>query len=102
MALAAQQGDSFLIVNEPAGTYGPYYLLGGVYSLWMIQTSTGGVVANTIGPDGSTVKPLATALAAAGSSFTSPLYLPAGQYNVVVSGAASAWVALSPVPQNRT
>lgn len=97
MAVAVEQGNSILIQNETAATYGPFSLLGGTYAVWQIQSSTGSVTVNTIGPDGSTVKPIVTALVAANSSWTSPVYLAAGQYNVVVTGAATAWVSVSPI-----
>lgn len=102
MAFAIEQGDSIWVQGETAATYGPFPLLGGVYGITMVQVGAGGVVVNRLGPDASNTNvPVVTALAAAGNSYTA-IGLPAGQYNVVVSGAATGSVSVSPVAENRT
>jgi hypothetical protein len=99
-ASAGTQGDSIVVITEPAGTYGPYYLLGGVYGITLVQVGAGAVTLKYLAPDGTAVT-VGTGLVAAGSSYqSSPL--PAGQYEIVTTAATSATAAVSPVSQNRT
>ena len=89
--------ESFKIVNQPAGTYGPYFIQGGKYQLAITVTGTPSINLQQLGPDGATwLNVNASALVANG---VTNYDLPPGQYQIVIGTSTANYVTLTRVPE---
>lgn len=90
------QTESFQISNQGAGTYGPYFLIGGRYQFDAVGTWGGGnIVLNQLGPDGSTYLSVSLPQTANGGQ---TIDIPGGTYQMVVTTATGVSAALTRIP----
>lgn len=99
MALTTKTTDAFLIQAQPAGTYGPFPLLGGMYAISAVATwGSGGTAAlQFLGPDGATYVPVANGSFAANGMLI--VWLPPGQYEIIVTTASNASFGVQRIKQ---
>ena len=82
-------------VNAAAGTV-KFTLRGGVYAWAVNATGSGTVDLKMLGPDGVTYLTVATQITAT-TGLQSPLYLPAGSYEVVAATFTAIYVTITSI-----
>jgi hypothetical protein len=86
--------------NGAPGTSATFELKGGIYALDFLGTGTGTVVLNRLAGDGVTFLPVPLPAAITVSVIAEPLYLPPGQYNVVIATTTANYVTICRVPED--
>jgi hypothetical protein len=89
--------DGKALSNVAAGTYGPFPLTGGIYAWNTKSTGSGSLDLKMLCVDGSTYVPVATQVTAT-TGFQSGLYLPPGQYEIVIASFSANYVSVTRVP----
>lgn len=90
--------DGAVYKNQGAGTLGPFHLDGGVYAMEAIGTWGGGNAdLQRLGPDNSTYVTCGTATKMTANGFASPVYLPRGTYQFVITTSTGVYVELQRV-----
>jgi len=89
--------DGYQVKNAAAGTYGPFELKGGMYAWTTNSTGTGTIDLKIIAGDGSTALAVATQITAT-TGFQTGIYLPPGQYEIVIGTFSANYVMLTRVP----
>lgn len=87
--------DGNFLNNVAAGTY-PFELDGGIYAWATTSTGSGSIDLKLLDPAG-TAHAVATQITATAGYQTS-MYLPPGQYEIVISSFSANYVMLSRVP----
>lgn len=90
-------GQSFSKFNVVAGTY-KFSLDGGIYALSYVGAGTGTVDVGILLPDGVTYKLGVFTQITATTGFQSGVYLPPGQYEVVIATFTANYFAVTRVP----
>jgi hypothetical protein len=88
--------DGQFLSNVAAGTYS-FNLTGGIYHWNTKSTGAGTIDLKIYAYDGSTLTAVATQITATAGQ-QGGMYLPPGQYAIVISGFTANYVALSRVP----
>jgi hypothetical protein len=88
--------DGYALSNVAAATY-KFGLTGGIYAWGYKGTGSGTVDLRILGPDGSTYLAVATQITAT-TGWQSSLYLPPGQYEIVIATFSANYVAVTRVP----
>lgn len=88
--------DAFTLNNAAPGTY-TGQLKGGVYAWSTYSTGTGTIDLKILAADGVTYIPVATQITAT-TGFQSPMYLPPGQYAIVIATFTANYIAVVRVP----
>ena len=88
--------EAFRLTNVAAGTY-TFTLLGGVYAWDTKSTGSGTVDLKIIAGDNTTAIAVATQITAT-SGFQSPMYLPPGNYEIVIATFTASYVVVARVP----
>jgi len=89
--------DGYQIKNGAAGTYGPFPLDGGMYAWTTKSTGTGTIDLKIIAGDGTTAIAVATQVTAT-AGWQTGIYLPPGQYEIVIATFTANYVMLTRVP----
>jgi hypothetical protein len=86
-------------VNAAAGTSATFELRGGNYVIDFVGTGTGTVVLNRLNADGVTFSPVTLTPAITVTAVDStPVQLPPGQYQVVITTTTANFVTITRVP----
>jgi hypothetical protein len=89
MASTTLGADFITVNNQPAGTYGPCQLAGGLYSLTAIFGASATIQLQVVnGPDGATPVNVTPAGLATATPYAVQ-YFPPGRYQVIIGVAAS-------------
>jgi hypothetical protein len=89
--------DGYQLSNVGTGTYGPFYLNGGVYAWTTKSTGSGTIDLKIQAFDGSTYIAVATQVTAT-TGFQTSMYLPPGQYEIVIATFTANYIAVTRVP----